>query len=170
MKSAILLLRPHQWLKNLFVFLPLFFGGHLFETAYLQPAILVFLAYCLAASGIYCFNDIHDATSDRRHPRKCHRPIACGAVSRSLGYALMATCFATSFVIITLGGINVMAACIIVLYVAMNMVYCLILKHIAILDVFVIAMGFVLRILAGGLAGSAGTVLLDHFFRIKFWR
>ena len=160
MKDALLLLRPHQWLKNLFVFLPLFFGGHLLETVYLRPAVLVFLAYCFAASGVYCLNDIHDAVSDRLHPKKRHRPIASGAVSRVRGYVLMLVCFATSFAVIALGRIHIAAASIIVLYIAMNTAYCLILKHVALLDVFVIALGFVLRILAGGLATG---ISLSHW-------
>ena len=160
MKDAVLLLRPHQWLKNLFVFLPLFFGGHLLETVYLQPAVLVFLAYCFAASGIYCFNDIHDAASDRLHPKKRHRPIASGAVSSSLGHTLMFACFAMSLAVIILGRIPMAAACVIVLYIAMNTAYCLVLKHVALLDVFVIALGFVLRILAGGLATG---ISLSHW-------
>ena len=160
MKDALLLLRPHQWLKNLFVFLPLFFGGHLLEAACLRPAVLVFLAYCFAASGVYCLNDIHDAASDRLHPKKCRRPIASGAVSRAQGYVLMLVCLALSLAVIVLGRIHVAAACVIVLYIAMNTAYCLALKHVALLDVFVIAMGFVLRILAGGLATG---IVLSHW-------
>ena len=89
MKNIILLLRPHQWLKNLFIFLPLFFDRHLGEISYILPAIVAFFAYSFAASSIYCFNDIYDAEADRLHPKKCKRPIASGAISKGMGYVIM---------------------------------------------------------------------------------
>lgn len=76
MRNIITLLRPHQWLKNLFIFLPLFFSRHLVDWEYIYPCIISFVAYCFAASSVYCFNDIWDVASDRLHPKKCKRPIA----------------------------------------------------------------------------------------------
>ena len=101
-RPIILILRPQQWVKNLFIFLPLFFDGKLLEVSYLLPAFATFLTYCFAASGIYCLNDILDAEADRKHPLKCKRPIASGAIRKSQGYLLMLCCFGTSFSIITL--------------------------------------------------------------------
>lgn len=75
-RPIILILRPQQWVKNLFIFLPLFFDGKLLEVSYLLPAFATFLAYCFAANGIYCLNDILDTEADRKHPLKCKRPIA----------------------------------------------------------------------------------------------
>ena len=70
------LVRPKQWIKNGFIFLPLFFGGALLHTDALLAGLITFFAYSFAASSIYCFNDIHDVEADRRHSVKCHRPIA----------------------------------------------------------------------------------------------
>lgn len=165
MNSLILLLRPHQWLKNLFVFMPLFFDRHLFDDDYLTPCVWVFIAYCFAASGIYCFNDIYDVELDKIHPVKSKRPIASGAVNKPTAYSLMLLCFLVSFLVITIGdfrtqGNRVWAYGIILFYVFMNIGYCVKLKHIAIVDVFVIAIGFVLRILVGGLAAG---IILSHW-------
>lgn len=151
------LLRIHQWLKNFFIFLPLFFDRHLFDIEYLIPCILMFWAYCFAASGIYCFNDIYDVESDKNHPEKCNRPIASGAISKSVAYVIMAFCFAFSFAIITLGdfelgGGKYQLYGVVCFYILMNIAYCVKLKQIAIVDVFIIAIGFVLRIMAGGFA------------------
>ena len=156
MTDIIKLLRPQQWIKNLFVFLPLFFDRHLFDAGYLVPCILVFLAFCLAASGIYCFNDIHDAEADRDHTEKRNRPIASGKVSKATGYIAMLVCFVLSVAVMcfihTATGRNGLIFLVIGGYVVMNIAYTLLLKHIAIVDVFVIAAGFVLRVLAGGVA------------------
>ena len=82
--NAILkILRPAQWIKNFFVLAPLIFGGALFQLNSFCAGIITFFAYSFAASSIYCFNDIHDVDDDRRHPEKCHRPIASGMISVS---------------------------------------------------------------------------------------
>lgn len=80
-EALLRLARPAQWIKNFFVFAPIIFGGALFNVNALAEGILTFFAFSFAASSIYCFNDIHDVADDRRHPEKCHRPIASGAVS-----------------------------------------------------------------------------------------
>lgn len=90
------LIRPKQWIKNMFIFVPLFFGGALFHTDALLAGLITFIAYSFAASSIYCFNDIYDVEADRRHPVKCHRPIASGAVSVKQAYGLMFLMFALS--------------------------------------------------------------------------
>lgn len=153
MKPIIQLLRPQQWLKNTFIFLPAFFDRHLFESGSLVPCIFMFVAYCLAASGIYCFNDIWDVEADRMHPTKKNRPIACGALGKVMGYLLMSLCIISSLVITYITGCKETVA-VIVLYVVMNIAYCVCLKRIAIVDVFVIAIGFVLRIFAGSFASG----------------
>jgi 4-hydroxybenzoate polyprenyltransferase len=101
--SILQLLRPHQWLKNSFIFLPLFFDRRLLQVDYLLPAVIAFLAYSFAASSIYCFNDIYDAEADRLHPTKCRRPIASGAVSKTAGYAIMIAMLLISLVTIKIG-------------------------------------------------------------------
>jgi len=113
---------------------------------------MAFVAFSLAASSIYCFNDVFDAKTDREHPTKCKRPIASGAVSIRRAYSTMAMCFLLSLCTILLFGneSKYYVGGIILLYYVLNIAYTLILKKIAILDVMIIAIGFVLRILVGG--------------------
>ena len=153
MMHYIQLLRPLQWLKNAFVFAPIFFSNHLLEMNYLMPTFIVFASFCLISSSIYCFNDLKDAEADRQHPKKCHRPIASGKVSTKGGYAMMAICLLGAFVLLPLAkSINTPYLYIIIGgYWLMNIAYCLRLKQIAILDVSIIAIGFVMRVLAGGM-------------------
>ena len=164
MTSILKLLRPQQWVKNLFVFLPLFFDRHLFDVEYLLPCVLVFFAFCFAASGIYCLNDIIDVEADRKHPEKCKRPIASGAVSQRAGYIIMAVCFIISLALLAFihrpDGRNGLLFLVIGGYVVMNIAYSLKLKQLAIIDVFIIAIGFVLRVLAGGMATG---IFLSHW-------
>lgn len=164
-KSVVTLLRPHQWLKNVFIFLPLFFDGKMLQEEYLIPSIMMFFAYSLAASGIYCFNDIFDVEADKLHPKKCKRPIASGAISKGMGYALMSLCILLSLLITGLfpwqvGEGKIFVSSIIVFYVLMNLAYCMKLKQLAIVDVFIIAIGFVLRVFAGGFATG---IYLSHW-------
>jgi len=155
------LMRPQQWAKNLFIFLPLFFSRNLFVWDHLQVALIVFFAYCLTASAIYCFNDIWDREADRRHPQKRWRPIASGQVSVAQGYGLMALCLAGAVALAWLLPRGTKPTlCILAFYFVMNIAYCMRLKNLAIVDVFIIAVGFVLRIMIGGL--STG-IFLSHW-------
>lgn len=153
MKKTLLLIRPQQWIKNGFVLIPMFFGGRLLNVDDAIASVVTFFAFSFVASAIYCFNDIVDVEADRRHPVKCHRPIASGAVSVPTAYTLM--------VILTLLSALLLfflpqrageTAGIVAFYFLLNMAYCLWLKHHAIIDVCTVAFGFVLRILAGGMA------------------
>ena len=90
MKDILRLIRPKQWLKNVFVLVPMFFGGALTNGATVYASLVAFVAFCFIASSIYCFNDIIDVEADRRHPVKCKRPIASGAISMKSAYGLMA--------------------------------------------------------------------------------
>ncbi len=153
-KDIIRLMRPQQWLKNLFVFLPLFFDRHIMDAEYIWPSVVAFVAFCFAASGVYCFNDIYDVEADRLHPKKCTRPIASGAISVAQGYMINMLCWVISAGVILMD-IFVLHNCtylwvIILSYVVMNLAYSTKLKYIPILDVFIIAIGFVLRVYAGG--------------------
>ena len=164
-REIIALMRPQQWLKNVFVFMPLFFDRHATDWSYVWSCLLAFIAFCLAASGIYCFNDIHDAESDRQHPVKRMRPVASGAVSKRAAYAAMWVLWTMSFAVAALcssyrGGMQSGLLGTLLIYIVMNVAYCLKLKQIALLDVFVIATGFVLRIVAGGLATG---IVLSHW-------
>lgn len=153
MKNLLKLIRPKQWSKNVFVLVPMFFGGKLFDVPSLQAAFITFFAFCFAASSIYCFNDLVDVEADRRHPVKCHRPVASGAVSVAKAYILMMFMFALSMLTMTLlEGRSWTATAIVLFYWLLNIAYCKKLKDYAIIDVCVIAFGFVLRILVGGIA------------------
>lgn len=162
MKDLLLLLRPHQWVKNCFVFLPLFFNGDLNNLELFLDALVAFVAFCLIASSIYCFNDIYDVEADRKHPQKRMRPIASGKVSVSQAYCLMGILFLGSILVVCLGLPNsrLETMSVLTLYFLMNIAYCVRLKNIALLDVFVIAVGFVLRILIGGMACK---IMLSHW-------
>ena len=150
---VIRIVRPRQWVKNFFVFIPLFFGGQMSNTALLLDALTTFIAFSLAASSIYCLNDIVDVEADRLHPVKCHRPIASGQVSVSAAYALMAIMLILSMTVCPmLKGRSMAVGAVVLGYWIMNIAYCVWLKNFAIIDVCLIAFGFVLRILAGGLA------------------
>lgn len=156
MKSNLLkLIRPHQWLKNVFVMIPMFFGGSLLDPSDIRASVVTFFAFSFIASSVYCFNDIIDVEADRRHPVKCKRPIASGAISIRSAWALMALMFLLSVGTVCLLDtyshvINV--GLVILIYYILNILYCSKLKQYAIVDVCIIAFGFVLRVLAGGFA------------------
>lgn len=160
MMRLLRLLRPHQWIKNGFVLLGVMFSRQ-WDTSTLLAAVFAFLAFCAITSSVYVFNDILDIEADRQHPTKKVRPLASGAISLrggwmiSGGLALMALLFAA----VT----GTWVAFFIVMYAALNIGYSIRLKHIAVLDVFIISAGFMLRILAGtvglGIAPSSWLLL-----------
>jgi len=158
MYDLIRLLRPLQWFKNVFVLAPLFFSNNLLNQELLWPTLLTFVAFCLVSSSIYCFNDIYDVEADRQHPRKCKRPIASGAVSIRTGYIVMTVCLVASLLLTLVTShlylVTYHLSLIIAGYWLINVAYCMKLKQYAILDVFLISMGFVLRVLVGGLAAD----------------
>lgn len=141
-------MRVKQWTKNLFLFLPVFFAGKLFEAHAETRVFLGFLVFCLASSGVYAINDIRDLEHDRLHPEKRLRPLPAGEVT-PLQAGLLAA--------ILLGGALILANMLaqtflylIAFYVAQNMAYSWRLKHLPILDVSLVSLGFVIRILSGG--------------------
>jgi prenyltransferase, ubiA family len=153
MKNLIRLIRPHQWVKNLVVLLPVFFGGALLHIESVYAGLVTALCFSFAASSIYCLNDIVDVEDDRQHPVKCHRPMASGAISIPQGYTLMFLMFVLSMLsTFLLRQSQLETACVILFYWLLNIAYCLKLKQYAIIDVCVVSFGFVLRILAGGYA------------------
>ncbi len=143
-------LRPHQWTKNLFVLAALAFSKHLFELDALLRAAFAFLVFCLLSGASYLINDLVDLEQDRLHPLKRNRPLASGALPLPLAriFAVLLTlgALAASF---TLGGRFALAAA---GYLGLNLAYSFLLKHVVILDVLEIAVGFVLRAVAGALA------------------
>lgn len=156
MKSNLFkLIRPHQWLKNVFVMIPMFFGGSLLDPSDIRASVITFFAFSFIASSVYCFNDIIDVDADRRHPVKCKRPIASGAISVKSAWALMALMFLLSAGMVCLLDTYthvIQVGLVILVYYILNILYCSKLKQYAIVDVCIIAFGFVLRVLAGGFA------------------
>lgn len=168
MKNIIVLLRPQQWLKNGFIFIPLFFDHKLTDWNCLFSAILAFFAYSFAASAIYCLNDLIDVEADRKHPKKCKRPIAAGVISKVQALLLVTLCLGVAFAIASMQDGNAQWKVIGILgvYILMNIAYCLKLKQMVIVDVFIIAVGFVLRIFVGGFA--TGVVLSQWIVLMTF--
>ena len=155
MKNLIRLIRPQQWVKNLVLLLPVFFGGALLHIESVYAGLVTALCFSFAASSIYCLNDIVDVDDDRQHPVKCHRPMASGAISITQGYTLMFLMFVLSMLsTFLLRQSQLETASVILFYWLLNIAYCLKLKQYAIIDVCIVSFGFVLRILAGGYATS----------------
>jgi len=143
------LLRPKQWIKNGFVAAPLFFTPDKVNAASLLDVLAGFAVFCMVASAVYCLNDLRDAEGDRSHPVKKNRPIASGATSPAAAMILMALLLAGGA---ALGAWRVPVMLWVVgAYFAINIAYTLRLKQIAILDVLIVAFGFVLRVEAGAL-------------------
>lgn len=151
MNPYLRLIRPRQWAKNGFVLLPMFFGKQLFVAQDWLCSGIAFLCFCLCSSSIYAVNDIVDAGHDRNHPVKKHRPVAAGLVSvrMAIAVAIISICASLAFTafIPSIWGTAIIAG-----YWIMNMAYCTFLKKTPILDVFIIAFGFVLRLALGGVA------------------
>lgn len=158
LKNIIILLRPQQWSKNLFIYLPVFFNRQINDTDSILTCSITFIAFSLIASSIYCFNDIHDVNKDRVHAKKKLRPIASGKITIRTAYFIMFSLILAGILLLQLGfyllgkdsAATIKAIGIISLYFLMNIAYCIKLKQIPILDTFIIATGFVLRILIGG--------------------
>lgn len=143
------LLRPQQWVKNLFVLVGLVFGHAWRDPALAGAALWATLAFCLASGAAYAFNDARDAGHDREHPDKRRRPVARGAVSPAQAMGLAGLAAAASLVAAACAGWKV--AAIVSVYVAMSAAYTLGLKRVPVFEVGVIAVGFMLRLLAGTL-------------------
>lgn len=154
MINYIHLLRPKHWIKNGFMFLPLFFSGQLFSLSLASyfHLIISFTSLCLASSFIYILNDIKDADKDRLHPQKKNRPIASGKITALKAYVLMTIMLI--MLLSTFFFLTNKVTVLIVLYTVMNVLYCFILKNISILDITTISFGFVIRVLAGGSAAD----------------
>jgi len=146
-RDVLQLLRPHHWVKNGFVLAGLLFGHAWDQPGYVAAAIAATLAFCLASSAVYAFNDARDAERDREHPDKNGRPVARGAISAGAALGIAAALAAAALGIAAWTGWQVAAPA--GAYLALNAAYSLGLKHVPVLDVFAIAAGFMLRLLAG---------------------
>ena len=146
-RSLARLARPHQWIKNAFVLVGLVFGHGWGDPALIGRSLAVLAAFCLASSAVYVGNDVMDREADRAHPGKRDRPVASGAVGVFAAW-LFCNTLATAALVIA-GWVSTPAAAIVAAYLVLNAAYSAGLKHVAILDVLLIAAGFMLRILAG---------------------
>ena len=143
------LLRPHQWIKSGFVFVGLLFGHAWDEPALVADVVCAAAAFALAASAVYVMNDLVDRERDRAHPVKCRRPLASGALGSGEAVALGGVCLLLALLLAWLA--SPMVLLIVLVYSALNVGYSFGLKHVVLLDVFIISAGFMLRILAGTL-------------------
>jgi 4-hydroxybenzoate polyprenyltransferase len=148
-KNYFRMLRIPQWIKNFFVFVPLVFSQHLFEKNYFLLVLTGFAVFCLASSTVYVINDVLDVELDKVHPVKKFRPIASGKISSR--YALITSFFLILIVGAALTRFNPGFTIVVLSYFVLNIFYSFLFKHIVLLDIFSIAAGFILRVLAGGL-------------------
>jgi decaprenyl-phosphate phosphoribosyltransferase len=149
-RALVRTLRPRQWVKNVFVGAPLVFARHLTDLAYLGRAALAVLAFCALSGAVYAFNDVHDVEADRQHPTKRHRPVAAGVLSERM--ALTAAAVLSAGALIGCFALSPRLAGHAAAYLVINLAYSLRLKQIAFIDVGLIAIGFLLRVLAGAAA------------------
>lgn len=153
MSPCLQLLRPQQWIKNTFVFLAMFFGGRLLDVQCWVSSLVGFVAFCFAASAIYALNDVIDVAADRQSPAKRHRPVAAGSVSNRVALGLSVVCAAISLIICRVL-LPIQSVFIIAAYLILNVLYCFLLKRLALIDIMIIAIGFVLRLAIGGIAAN----------------
>jgi len=146
-------IRIYHWIKNLLLFVPLIFSKSFFVISTDIDIIIAFICFSFAASGIYIFNDILDLESDRQHPQKRNRPIASGKLPKNIAIGGMIILWIIS-VVMSFLFVNSKFFSIVVIYIIVNIVYSIILKHIVILDIIIVALGYVLRIFAGSYAIS----------------
>jgi 4-hydroxybenzoate polyprenyltransferase len=174
LRALFLSLRPKQWIKNLVVFVGLVFGQRLFDAASVERALLAFLSFCLAASGIYVLNDLADREEDARHPIKRERPIASGRLSPRLALVGAMVAIAGAFAIaihlslsdapraIDLWETSHAFVLYVLVYVLLNVAYSMGLKHVVIADVLAVSIGFLIRVVAG-------TAVLDLAQGVSSW-
>ena len=149
MKMYFELLRIKSWVKNGFLFLPLLFALKLLELDLFLSVVIAFFSFSFCSSFIYIINDVLDAQADALHPRKKNRPIPSGKISSQLALMIGLGCLAVSFGLVFSFVISVFFSYIILCYLFLNIAYVLVLKNIHLIELFVVAINFVLRVLAG---------------------
>ena len=152
MMPTIQLMRLEQWVKNLFLFIPIFFAGEIFDLDKLSAVLLGFLSFCFVSSGVYILNDYKDLKEDQLHYEKRNRPLASGAISKRVALLLMFSCLTMGFLLSLL--LPIEFTVVVLTYVLLNVAYSFGLKNVSILDLIMVSFGFILRVLAGGFAGE----------------
>ena len=149
MKMYFDLLRIKSWVKNGFLFLPLVFALKLLEQDQFISVVIAFFSFSFCSSFIYIINDVLDAKADALHPRKKNRPIPAGKISSRLALMIGVGCLAASFGLVFSFAISVVFSYVLLCYLFLNIAYVLVLKNIHLIELFVVAINFVLRVLAG---------------------
>jgi 4-hydroxybenzoate polyprenyltransferase len=150
LSTLIQALRVYQWPKNLLVFAALIFAGQLLIPAQVLRSLGAFFAFCAASSAMYLFNDLYDVEADRQHPEKRNRPLPSGRMSTGFAWALLLLCMAAAIGLAA--SINIRFLMLLMFYLLLTALYTLSLKYIMLVDVIVIAVGFVIRAIAGAVA------------------
>lgn len=168
LRDRVRLMRPSHWLKNAFVFAPLVYGKVLTNPEPLGRSILTFVAFCLVSSTVYIINDIADREADAEHPKKRFRPIASGRVSVNAATVQLLSLLALAALVAT--QLPWQAVACIALYTVLNLGYSFGLKHVVLVDIFIIGAGFMLRVLAGtkaiGVSASEWLVICTLFLSL----
>ena len=154
--DTLALLRPKQWAKNAFVFIPCFFSGNITNLQSIKSCFVLFVSFCLIASSVYCINDVVDSGQDKCHPKKKFRPIASGKLTTKYALCVAAVCALSAIATAYYGIIENYKAIVVILlsYFAINIAYCLKLKQLTIIDILTVATGFVMRVVGGGFAAD----------------
>jgi len=143
-------MRPQQWLKNFFIFAPLIFSQNVTNPDLFKKSLLAFAVFCLLSGALYILNDLKDMAEDKLHPLKSQRPIAADKLKRSHAVIAFVVVSLISFLLCLLLNLNFFY--IALFYYVLQVAYSFRLKHVVILDVFIVAAGFFIRVIAGGLA------------------
>ena len=146
-------MRPVHWIKNLSLFAAIFLSGMLFDKGEFTKVVWAFIVFCLITSATYIVNDIMDAPSDKLHPTKKFRPIASGDLPIPIAVVEALILTLSGIFVATLSGLNSLFVSVVIIYLILQFFYSTILKNVAIIDIIVIAAGFVLRVYAGAFAG-----------------
>lgn len=169
MTKYLKLVRVHQWIKNLFIFIPLIFSGTITDIFHIVNSIIIFFSFSLIASFVYIMNDIKDVQDDRKHPQKRYRPIASGEISVTrayiIGFALLLCAFGLTYFI------NHQTYIVLGVYILSNIVYTFYVKKIVIWDILFLASFYIMRILAGAIAIEVPVtswLILTAFFATLF--
>jgi decaprenyl-phosphate phosphoribosyltransferase len=157
MKYYIKLLRPKDWAKNLFLFVPSFFAGRFFVPSNIGLLLEGFAAFCCFASSIYIINDYRDIEDDRKHPKKSKRPLASGKVNKKAAIFICIGLIVTGILLAHFSDPSFQFLFILGIYFFMNLAYSLGIKNIAILDILILAAGFVLRVKGGAIIAEVDT-------------
>lgn len=143
-------IRPQQWLKNLFIFAPLIFSENIFHRSMFLQSLLAFAVFCLLSGALYILNDLKDIEEDRLHPIKSKRPLAAGRLKKSQASAAFVVLSFVSLLLAAMVNREFLWVCLV--YFVLQIAYSFVLKHVVILDVFIVASGFFLRVIAGAVA------------------